>query len=68
MNGTCLVSPDLHQGEVLADLLSQSLIVCHLGLFCINELQLSSHEADVVLLASVNLTLQMSGYGLFITL
>lgn len=62
------MSPALHQGEVLADLLSQSLIVCHLGLFCINELQLSIHEADVVLLASVNLTLQMSGYGLFITL
>ena len=62
-----LVSPALYQGRVLAKLLRQSLIVCHLRLFCIKELQVSIHEAAMVLLASVNLTLQMPGSGLFIT-
>ena len=61
-----LVSQALYQGRGLANLLVQSLIVCHLCLFCINELQVSIHEAEMVLLASVNLTLQMSD-GLFIT-
>ena len=60
------MSQALYQGRGLANLLVQSLIVCHLRLFCINELQVSIHEAEMVLLASVNLTLQMSD-GLFIT-
>lgn len=45
-------------------LLSGEESVCYGGLFWINELQFSIHEANMVTWASGNLTFLMSAYGL----
>lgn len=50
--------------EINVMLLNGEESVCYLSFFCIHELQLSIHEANMVIWASVNLTFQISAYEL----